>query len=44
MDKLIKRGFERVKKVASREEKDLVKKDKVRDRKCEHAEKKAKRK
>ena len=44
MDKEIKKGFEKVKKTASKEEKFLVKKDKVRDRKCEHAEKMAKRK
>lgn len=42
MDKEIKKGFEKVKKVASKEERSLVKKDKIRDRKCEHAEKKAK--
>lgn len=41
MDKEIKKGFEKVKKVASREEKSLVKKDIKRDRKCDKAEKKA---
>lgn len=44
MDKEIKKGFEKVKKVASKEERVLVKKDIKRDRKCEKAEKKAKRK
>lgn len=44
MDKEIKRGFEKVKKVASKEEKSLVKKDKKRDRKCEYAERHQKRK
>jgi len=42
MDKEIKRGFERVKKTATKEEKKLVKQDIKRDRKCEHAEKLAK--
>jgi hypothetical protein len=42
MDKAIKRGFEKVKKTATREERQLVKKDIKRDKKCEHAEKKAK--
>jgi hypothetical protein len=44
MDKEIKKGFEKVKKTASKEERSLVKKDKVRDKKCEYAEKMAKRK
>lgn len=35
MDKAIKRGFEKVKKEASKEEKKLVKMDKKLDRKCE---------
>lgn len=44
MDKEIKKGFEKVKKVASKKEKELVSKDKMRDKKCEHAEKMAKKK
>lgn len=44
MDKEIKKGFEKVKKIASKQESALVKKDKKRDRKCEHAGKKAKKK
>jgi hypothetical protein len=44
MDKEIKKGFERVKKTASKEEKQLVKKDIKRDKKCDMAEMKAKRK
>jgi len=44
MDREIKKGFEKVKKTASKQEASLVKKDKVRDKKCEHAEKMAKRK
>ena len=39
MDKEIKKGFEKVKKTASKEEKSLVKKDIKRDKKCEKAEK-----
>lgn len=42
MDKEIKKGFEKVKKLASKEEKSLVKKDIKRDKKCEKAEHKAK--
>jgi hypothetical protein len=42
VDKAIKRGFEKVKKVASKEEKSLVKQDIKRDKKCEKAEKIAK--
>jgi hypothetical protein len=38
MDKAIKRGFEKVKKEASKEEKRLVKQDIKRDKKCEAAE------
>lgn len=44
MDKEIIKGFEKVKKTASKEERSLVKKDKKRDKKCEHAEKLAKKK
>ena len=44
LDKEIIKGFEKVKKTASKEEKTLVKKDKKRDKKCEHAEKLAKKK
>lgn len=44
MDKQIKKGFEKVKKMASKEEKSLVKKDIARDKKCDKAEKMAKRK
>jgi hypothetical protein len=44
MDKEIKKGFEKVKKIANKEERSLVSKDKKRDKKCEHAEKLAKRK
>lgn len=44
MDKKIKKGFENVKKVASKEEKYLVKEDIKRDKKCEMYEKKAKKK
>jgi hypothetical protein len=44
MDKEIKKGFEKVKKTASKQEKSLIKKDIIRDRKCEMAEKKSKRK
>lgn len=44
MDKAIKKGFEKVKKIASREESSLVKKDIKRDKKCEMAQKKAKKK
>ena len=44
MDKEIKKGFEKVKKLASKEEKHLVSKDKKRDAKCEYAEKMAKKK
>jgi hypothetical protein len=42
MDKEIKKGFEKVKKLASKEEKSLVKKDIKRDKKCEKAEKMSK--
>lgn len=35
MDKEIKKGFEKVKKIASKEESQLVKKDKKLDKKCE---------
>ena len=44
MDKSIKKGFEKVKKTASKEEKHLVSMDKKRDKKCEAAEMKAKKK
>ena len=44
MDKKIKAGFEKVKKVATKEEKHLVKEDIKRDKKCDHAEKMAKKK
>lgn len=44
MDKSIKKGFEKVKTVASKEEKKLVSMDKKRDKKCEAAEMKAKKK
>jgi len=44
MDKLIKKGFEKVKKTATRQERDLVKKDIMRDKKCDKAKKMAKRK
>lgn len=44
MDKKIKKGFEHVKKVASSEERRLVKEDIKRDKKCEAYEKKAKKK
>jgi hypothetical protein len=37
MDKEIKKGFERVKRMASKEEKSLVKKDIKRDKKCDKA-------
>ncbi len=42
MDKAIKRGFEDVKRKAAKEEKKLVRMDIKRDKKCEMAEKKAK--
>lgn len=42
MDKAIKKGFEKVKKEASREEKDLVKKDMKRDKACDMKMKKKK--
>lgn len=42
MDKEIKKGFEKVKKLANQEEKSLVKKDIKRDKKCEKAEKMSK--
>lgn len=42
MDKEIKKGFEKVKKTASKQESSLVKKDMKRDKKCEMAEMKAK--
>lgn len=38
MDKAIKKGFEKVKKMASKEEKQLVKKDVKRDKECDYAE------
>lgn len=44
MDKSIKKGFESVKKEASKEEKKLVSMDKKRDKKCDLAEKMAKKK
>lgn len=44
MDKSIKKGFETLKKTASKEEKRLVSMDKKRDKKCEAAEKMAKKK
>lgn len=44
MDKAIKKGFEDVKRTASKEEKKLVRMDIKRDKKCEIAEKKMKRK
>ena len=44
MDKEIVKGFEKLKKTASKEEKSLVSKDKKRDAKCEHDEKMAKKK
>jgi len=42
MDKAIKKGFEKVKKTAAKQEKRLVKEDIKRDKKCEHAEKMSK--
>jgi hypothetical protein len=42
MDKAIKKSFSRVQKRVAKEEKSLVKKDIKRDKKCEHAEKMAK--
>lgn len=42
MDKSIKKGFEKVKKEAGKEEKKLVSMDKKRDAKCEMAEKMSK--
>ena len=42
MDKAIKRGFEDVKRMASKKEHKLVRMDIKRDKKCEKAEKKAK--
>lgn len=39
MDEAIKKGFSKVKKEASKEEKKLVSMDKKRDKKCEMAEK-----
>lgn len=44
MDKKIKKGFEKVKKLASKEERSLVKEDLKRDRSCEHAKKMARKK
>jgi hypothetical protein len=44
VDKAIKKGFEKVKKLASKEEKFLVKKDIKRDKKCEKADRMAKKK
>lgn len=44
MDKEIKKGFESVKKLATSKERSLVKKDKKRDKKCDYAEKMAKKK
>lgn len=42
MDKAIKKGFEKVKKDASKEESKLMKMDKKRDKKCDMAMKKKK--
>ena len=42
MDKEIKKSFEKVKKITGKEEKQLVKKDIKRDKKCEMSEKMAK--
>ena len=44
MDKAIKKGFEKVKKVAGKEESKLVRMDKKRDVKCDMYERKAKKK
>lgn len=44
MDKEIKKGFEKVKKSAATQERELVRKDKKRDKKCDYAEKMAKKK
>lgn len=44
MDKAIRKSFEKVKKTASKEEKKLIKQDIKRDKKCEYAEKMAKKK
>lgn len=44
MDKEIKKGFEKVKKAASKQESSLVKKDIKRDKKCDMAEMKGKKK
>lgn len=44
MDKEIKKGFQKIKDLTAHEEKDLVKKDIKRDKKCEYAEKMAKNK
>jgi hypothetical protein len=44
MDKEIKKGFEKVKKAATTQERELVRKDKKRDKKCDYAEKMAKKK
>ena len=39
MDKEIKKGFEKVKRMASKQERSLVKKDKKRDKACDMAKK-----
>lgn len=44
MDKEIKKGFQKIKDLTAHEEKDLVKKDIKRDKKCEYAGKMAKNK
>lgn len=44
MDKAIKRGFEKVKKDATKQEKKLVKMDVKRDKKCDMAMKKSNKK
>ena len=44
MDQAIKKGFKKIKDLTVKEERDLVKKDIKRDKKCEHAEKMAKKK
>jgi hypothetical protein len=44
VDKKIKKGFEKVKKLASREESHLVKEDIKRDKACDRAKKMAKKK
>jgi hypothetical protein len=44
VDKEIKKGFEKVKKTASKQELRLVKADIKRDKKCDHAKKMARKK